>query len=114
MCRGTGLGKCSNYIRTMTAVPIYKYHEKQILLKSRIQKGARCLDLPPTHTLKNHKNIGFLGNTGTNPLTVHKATKSAFNVGHHWYASETPNRWRGDDGPLLVVFGSSLPSLATN
>ena len=31
--------------------------------------------------LKNHKNIGFLCNTGPNPLKNHKATKPAFNVG---------------------------------
>ena len=30
--------------------------------------------------LKNHKNIGFLSNTGPDPLN-HKATKPAFNVG---------------------------------
>ena len=31
--------------------------------------------------LKNHKNIGFLSNTGPDPLENHKATKPAFNVG---------------------------------
>ena len=31
--------------------------------------------------LKNHKNIGFLSNTGSDPLKNHKATKPAFNVG---------------------------------
>ena len=31
--------------------------------------------------LKNHKNIGFLSNTGPDPLKNHKATKPAFNVG---------------------------------
>ena len=31
--------------------------------------------------LKNHKNIGFLSNTGPEPLNIHKATKPAFNVG---------------------------------
>ena len=29
---------------------------------------------------ENHKNIGFLGNTGLDPLKNHKATKPAFNV----------------------------------
>ena len=28
---------------------------------------------------KNHKTIGFLCNTGTDPLKNHKATKPAFN-----------------------------------
>ena len=29
--------------------------------------------------LKNHKNIGFLSNTGPDPLENHKASKPAFN-----------------------------------
>ena len=35
----------------------------------------------PDPTLKKHKNIGFLSNTGPNPLGNHKAIKPAFNVG---------------------------------
>ena len=31
--------------------------------------------------LKNHKNLGFLSNTGLDPLKNHKATKPEFNVG---------------------------------
>ena len=31
--------------------------------------------------LKNHKNNGFLSNTGPNPLKINKATKPAFSVG---------------------------------
>ena len=49
---------------------------------------------------KNHKNIGFLSNTGQDPLKNHKATKPAFNVGQS----------SADDGPFIVVFGSSIPS----
>ena len=30
--------------------------------------------------LKNHKNMGFLSNTGLDPLKNHKATEPAFNV----------------------------------
>ena len=63
--------------------------------------------------LKNHKNIGFLRNTGPDPLKYHKATKPAFNVGQSSApASETPLkfRWQADDGPFIVVFGSSIPS----
>ena len=39
--------------------------------------GGRGSGLP----LKNHKKIGFLNNTGLDPLKNHKATKPAFNVG---------------------------------
>ena len=31
-------------------------------------------------TVKNHKTIGFLSNTGADPVKNHKATKPAFNV----------------------------------
>ena len=40
---------------------------------------TRGPDPPPT--LKHHKNIVFLCNTGPDPLKNHKATKPAFNVG---------------------------------
>ena len=43
--------------------------------------GDRGCRPPPPHTLKNHKNIRFLCNTGPGPLKNHKATKSAFNIG---------------------------------
>ena len=35
----------------------------------------------PDPPLKNHKNLGFLSNTGPDPLKNYKATKPAFNVG---------------------------------
>ena len=38
--------------------------------------GTGCPD-----PLKNHKNIGFLSNTGPEPLKKSQATKPAFNVG---------------------------------
>ena len=60
--------------------------------------------------LKNHKNIGFLSNTGPYPLNNHKATKPAFNVGpslaHQRNTISMVFRWPADDGPLLVAFGS--------
>ena len=59
------------------------------------------MGVPP---LKNHKSIGFLSNTGPGPLKNHKATKPVFNVG------PTSARWQTDDGPLIVVFVSFLPS----
>ena len=42
--------------------------------KSR-EGGIASPDPPP---LKNHKNIGFLSNTGPDPLKILKATKPAF------------------------------------
>ena len=77
--------------------------------------GAGGPDPPPR--LKNHKNIGFLSNTGPDPLQNHKATKPAFNVGpssaRQRNAIEMAVRSRADDGPLLVVFGSPLSTKKT-
>ena len=67
-----------------------------IKINQRIQRGAGGPDLPP----ENHKNIGFLSNTCPDTLTNHKATKPAFNSA-------------SDDGPLILIFGYSLP-LSTN
>ena len=62
--------------------------------------------------LKNHKAMGFLSNTGPDPLKNHKATKPAFNVGTSSARQRNAIlfRLRVDDVPLLVVFGSFLPS----
>ena len=66
----------------------------------RIQRGggAGGLDLP----LKNHKNIGFLSNTGLDHLKNHKTTKPSLNnmssLARHWHAF----RWRTYDGPKLA------------
>ena len=75
-------------------------------------RGGRGSDHHPP-PLKNHKNIGFLCNTGPDPLKNHKSTKPAFNVGP---SSVRPGNaismafcWRADDGPFKAVFGSSIP-----
>ena len=45
-----------------------------------IQRGlGQGVRTPPPP--ENHKNEGFLSNTGPDPLANHKATKPAFNVG---------------------------------
>ena len=53
----------------------------------RIQRGGdRGSGLP----LKKHKNIGFLSNTGPDPLKITKLPSYHSVLGHHRYASETP------------------------
>ena len=73
--------------------------------------GAGGTDPPP---LKNHKNIGLLSNIDPDPLKNSKATKPALNVGPSLAcqrnAIKMAFRWRADECPLLVVFGSSLPN----
>ena len=65
-----------------------------------LEGGTRGPYRYPPLPLKNCKAVGFLSNTVPDPMKNHKATKPAFNVG--------PAK-RADDGPLIVVFGSSLP-----
>ena len=59
-----------------------------------------CAD--PEGYRKNNKSIGFLSNTGTDPLKKDKATKPAFNVGPTSHASETPFKWRFIGKPMMV------------
>ena len=75
----------------------------------RIQRGGGGRG--PDPPLKNHKNIGFLSNSGPDPQKNFEATEPAFNVGpssaRQRNAILMAFRWRADDGPLIVVFGSS-------
>ena len=64
---------------------------------------------PPPPSPKNHKAIGFLSNTGRDPIKITKSPSQHSMLGHHWLNSKT-FRWRADDGQLQVVFGSSPPS----
>ena len=41
--------------------------------------------VPP---LKNHKNIGFLSNTGPDPINITQPPSQHLMLGHHWHASE--------------------------
>ena len=63
---------------------------------TRIQRGTGGPDPAP----ENHKNIGFLSNTGTDPLKNHKAAKPVYNVG-----PSSARQRNAEDGPLLVLFG---------
>ena len=64
-----------------------------------------------TLPLESHKAIGFLSNTGPDPLKSHKTAKPAFNVGplspRQRNAISMAFRWWVDDGLALVVFAFS-------
>ena len=71
--------------------------------------GDRGSRPPP---LEKSQNTGFLSSIGPDLLKIHKATKPAFYVGlpsARQRNAEMAFRWRAYDGPLIVVFGSSLP-----
>ena len=62
----------------------------------RIQRGAGDPD-----PLKYHKNIGFLSNTGPDPLKITKLSSQHSILGHHRPASETSLKWRFAGGPMM-------------
>ena len=52
-------------------------------------------------------------NTGPDSLKIAKLPSQHSMEGHHRHANETPImafRWCADNGPLIVVLGSSIPS----
>ena len=51
--------------------------------------GGQGVRTPPPPPLKNHKNTGFLSNTGPDPLKNHKLPSQHSMLGHHRHASET-------------------------
>ena len=61
--------------------------------------------------IENHKNIGFLNNSGPDPQNNYEATEPAFNVepssARQRNAIKMAFCWRAVDGPLIVEFGSS-------
>ena len=74
---------------------------------TRIQRGDVGSD---PH--EKHQNIGFLINTGPNPLKNHKATKPEFNNGPSSVRQRNAImafRWRADDDPFLVLFAFLYP-----
>ena len=78
--------------------------------------GSGGPDPPPPP--EKSQNLGLVSNSGPDLLKNHKATEPAFNVGpsssSQGDAIEMVFRWRADDDPLIVVFGSSHPSSTKN
>ena len=92
----------------------YLWHQEGYEEPAHPMHGSRGGGMGSRPPLKNHKAIGFLSNTSPDPLKNHKATKPAANVGpssaRHRNAILMVFRWWTNDGLLLVVFVSSLPS----
>ena len=77
-----------------------------------IQRGDWGRTPPPEKSQK----IGFLSNTGLNPLKITKLPSKHSMLGHHRHASETPLSSEtsynavslaADDSTLIVLFGST-------
>ena len=52
----------------------------------RGSRGGQGVQTP----LENHKNIGFLSNTGPDPLKITKLLSQHSMLGHHRHTSKTP------------------------
>ena len=52
------------------------FHEYSLIMRG--SRGGDRGSEPHPPSLKNYKNIGFLSNTGSDPLKNHKTTKPAF------------------------------------
>ena len=52
--------------------------------------------------LKNHKNIGFSGNTGPYPLIIKEIPSQHAMLGQHRHASEMPFKSRFGGGPMMT------------
>ena len=58
-----------------------------------------------TPTLKNpKKNMGFLSNTGPDPLKITKLLSLHSMLGHHRHTSETPFKWRLPGGRWWAAY----------
>ena len=51
---------------------------------------------------KNHKNIGFLSNTGLDPLKITKLQSQHSMLGHHLHTSEKLFNWHFADRPMMA------------
>ena len=63
--------------------------------------GTRSPDPPPPGKLQN---IGFLSNTGPDPLKITKLLIQLSMLGHHRPASETPFKWHSAGGPFMARY----------
>ena len=51
---------------------------------------------------RGQKNMGFLSNSGPDPLKKHKQPSQHSTLGNHRPASETPFKWRFAGGPMMA------------
>ena len=55
-------------------------------------------------SLKNHKNKGFLSNTGPDSLKTTKLPSQHSMLGHYRPTSEKPFKWRFAGGPMMAAY----------
>ena len=71
----------------------------------RLMFGSRGGTGGPDHPpppLKNHKNTGFLRNSGLDPLKIAMLPSQHSIFDHHRHTSETPFKWRFAGWPMMA------------
>ena len=63
-------------------------------------EGGQVPDLPSPPG--KSQNVGFLCNTGLDPLKITKPPSQHLMLGHHRHASETPFKWRLAGGSMMA------------
>ena len=86
---------------------------KSLDWQMRVQMGGQGVWTPPPPHERSQKKV-FLALLVRIPWKIAKLLGQNSMLGHHQDASETPFLLRADDGPLLVVFWSSLLSSTKN
>ena len=66
-------------------------------------RGLRGKTGGPDPPLENHKAIGFLINTGVDPMENQLPWQHSM-LGHHRPTSETPLKWRFAGGSMMARF----------
>ena len=56
----------------------------------------------PDPPLKDHKNIGFLSNTGPDSLKITKLPSQHSMLVHNRHDSDTPFQWHFADAPMMA------------
>ena len=75
----------SNKINTTFQIQIdHSHHTENQFEACADPEREGGVGVPDRNLLKDHKNIGFLGNTGPDPLKNDKTTIATFNVGPSW------------------------------
>ena len=87
----------------------YTYHgfakQNTVPEKEKAVKRKNGVRTPPPPPLENRKAIiGFLSNTGPDPLEITKLPNQHSMLGHHRPASEMPFQWRFAGSPMVARF----------
>ena len=90
----------------MTVVSVFLSCTYHYIIVNKMPQYGRILrgDRGSSFPLKNHKNKGFLSNTGPDRLKKTKLQSQHTLLGHLWHASETPFKLSYAGGPMMPTY----------